>query len=574
MSQPVARRTHVLIVGAGPTGLALACDLRSRGIDVVVIDKATVPATTSRALGLQPRGAEILARLGALKDLPEKAIHPPALTISVGERRLVRIDVSKPAGDTMPGLLVIGQSEIEARLRARLAELGCEVNWGSELLVIESQGSHVNAMVRSENGDTVIGADWLVGCDGAHSRARKLAGISFEGAAFAERFILADVRLDWQRPATEPAVWLHRDGILAAFPLPGNVWRIMAELRTDDDIEVDESGSPSEPATRDLLYRFFHNRVGDRNLRIGEMKWRSVFRFHRRLASTYRQGRILLAGDAAHIHSPFGGQGMNTGLGDAYNLGWKLAMVIRGRSTEALLDTYEAERRPIAADVLATTTTNTSLLLGNTLVNRVVRDFLFLPALRIPAMRRKMAQKASQLNVSYAGGPLARRTLLSRLASIVRPRPATGARGPNAACSIHPQRKPTTLAEQVRSNWALLEFGAAGAASKCAAAVRARLGKDVRVIRILPSGQAITGIGLEGADVVLQDHCASIGEAYRRGRGETVLMRPDGHLAWTGSQADSDGLRKWLTLALGEEDPCTDLGWQDDMPLVPIGGSA
>src|SRR5262249_30820321 len=162
--------------------------------------------------------------------------------------------------------------------------------------------------------------------------------------AFAERFILADVKLDWQRPTMEPGVWLHQHGLLAALPLPGNIWRITGELRGNDDVEVEPGGALAEQATRDLLHSFLRERVGDPKPRIGDIRWRSVFRFHRRLASTYRQGRILLAGDAAHIHSPFGGQGMNTGLGDAYNLGWKLAMVMRSQSTEALLDTYETER--------------------------------------------------------------------------------------------------------------------------------------------------------------------------------------------------------------------------------------
>ena len=140
MSQVLTRRTNVLIVGAGPTGLALACDLRSRGIDVAIIDKAAAPATTSRALGLHPRGGEILARLGALGDLPDEAVHARAINICVGERRLVRIDSPQTPDGVTPGLLIIGQAEIEARLRARLATLGCEVTWGTELAADRARG--------------------------------------------------------------------------------------------------------------------------------------------------------------------------------------------------------------------------------------------------------------------------------------------------------------------------------------------------------------------------------------------------------------------------------------------------
>ena len=567
MSQVLAR-TSVLIVGAGPTGLALACDLRSRGIDVKVIDRAAAPATTSRALGLHARGSEILARLGALDDLAERAIRGAAINICVGERRLARIETGGAPGGVTPGVLVIAQAEIESRLRARLAQLGREVIWGSEFLGIGSQGPKISATVRSDDGEALIKADWLVGCDGAHSRVRKLAGIAFDGNAFAERFILADVQLDWQRPANESVAWLHPDGVLAAIPLPGNIWRIMAELPADEEIEGEQSGSPCQAAARDLLYRYFTERLGDTATRIGEMTWVSVFRFHRRLASTYRRGQTLIAGDAAHIHSPFGGQGMNTGLGDAYNLGWKLAMVAQGRAADRLLDTYEAERRPVAADVLATTTTNTTLLLGNTLIHRLVRDFAFLPAMRLPAVRRKMAAKASQLNVGYANGPLAIRTLASRLACLARSKPVAGDRGANARCLILPGRKPTTLADETCAGWALLLFGAeAAASSECVAVARSRLGKEVRVIRILPRDKAMTGRDPEGADAVLQDHLGSIADIYRPRRTETVLLRPDGHMAWSAVRPKAAELRQWLKMAL-DHDHRTELNRHDEMRLV------
>jgi 4,5-epoxidase len=571
MSQVLAR-TSVLIVGAGPTGLALACDLRSRGIDVKVIDRAAAPATTSRALGLHARGSEILARLGALDDLAERAIRGAAINICVGERRLARIETGGAPGGVTPGVLVIRVPRVESRLRARLAQLSREVIWGGELHDIESQGSTINATVRLNDGEALIKADWLIGCDGAHSRVRKLAGITFDGAAFAERFLLVDVRLDWRRPANEAVAWLHHDGVLAAIPLPGSIWRIMAELPADEGVKVGPSGSPCEVAARDLLYRCFKERLGDTATRIGEMTWVSVFRFHRRLASTYRCGRILIAGDAAHIHSPFGGQGMNTGLGDAYNLGWKLAMVAQGRAADRLLDTYESERRPVAADVLATTTTNTTLLLGNTLASRLVRDLAFLPAMRLPAVRRKMAAKASQLNVGYAGGPLAIRTFASRLACLVRSKPIAGDRGANARCLTFPDGKPTTLADETSTGWALLLFGVeVAASSECAAVARSRLGKYVRVIRILPRGTVMTERHAAGAETVLHDHLGSIDGVYRPARTETVLLRPDGHLAWSSSQPKAAELRKWLTMAL-DQDHRTEVGRHGETRLVLTAG--
>jgi len=550
-------RISVLIAGAGPTGLALACDLRGRGIDVTIIDKALGPATTSRALGLQPRGTEILARLGALGDLPRRAVKAQALNFYSGERSLFRIEMRSIPGIAVTGPLLIGQSEVEGQLRARLAELQREVAWGTELVAAEERRSDIKVTLRSKAGEYVVSADWLVGCDGSHSKTRKLAGIAINGTAFAEKFLLADVRLDWSRPRREPVAWLHADGFFVAMPLPGpDVWRVMAELPADIDTGSDSPGGLiSDAAAIGLLQSFLKERAGDNTTRVTDPSWVSVFRFHRRLASTYRRGRILLAGDAAHIHSPFGGQGMNTGLGDAYNLGWKLALVTRERAAERLLDTYEAERRPVAAEVLRDTTTNTNLLLVNSAWTRFIRDHLFIPGMRLPSIQRKFQGKASQLKVSYRGGPLTPKPgLLSRLASIAHSGPSAGDRAPDAPCLVQPAGEPTTLGAQSSRGWALLLFGGGHKdLSVCAAAARSRLGNDLRIVRIL-GRMALDDTQCADAvlaDTVLRDHCGAIARLYRPGDAEIVLLRPDGHLAWRG-RPEATKLRRWLSMALDE----------------------
>ena len=193
----------------------MACDLRSRGIDVTIVDKALGPATTSRALGVQPRGTEILERLGALGDLPQRAVNAVAANLRAGERLLFRIEMRAMSGVAIPGALIIGQTEVEKQLRARLAEFQREVAWGTELIGAEDGETGIKVILRNEAGEYVVRADWLIGCDGAHSKTRKLAGIAFEGTAFAEKFLLADVRLDWNRPRQEPAVWVHASGMFA-----------------------------------------------------------------------------------------------------------------------------------------------------------------------------------------------------------------------------------------------------------------------------------------------------------------------------------------------------------------------
>jgi 4,5-epoxidase len=235
----------------------------------------------------------------------------------------------------------------------------------------------------------------------------------------------------------------------------------------------------------------------------------------------------------------------------------------RGRAAERLLDTYEAERRPVAAEVLKDTTTITNLLLGNSVWTRLIRDYLFLPAMRLPAVQRKFQGKASQLKVSYRGGPLALRLgLLSRLASVALSGPRAGDRAPDAPCLMQPAGEPTTLGAQSSKDWALLLFGGGRKElSACAAAARSRLGNDVRIVRILGRGQIMAlddsqcadtlPADTVPADTVLRDHCGAIARLYRPGDAEIVLLRPDGHLAWRGSP-EATKLSRWLSMALDE----------------------
>ena len=465
--------TSVLVVGAGPTGLTLACGLLSHGIAVRVVDAAAGPAVTSRALGLQPRGQEVLDRLGALAELPARSIAMRRVVVHVGGREIATLPVGMPTRRVPRPGLVVSQAEIEDELRRRLDELGGTVEWGVGVTDLDG-----------------VEADWIVGCDGAHSAVRKAAGIGFPGVPLVERFLLADVRVALPLPRDGVAVWLDGDAMLSAFPLPGqDIWRLMAP---DPD-------PAAEPDPLAVLTSELARRTGV--TAAVEPLWTSTFRFHRRLADTYRSGRVLLAGDAAHIHSPFGGQGLNTGIGDAENLAWKLAMVIGGRATPELLDTYEAERRPVAAEVLASTSGMTSTLLGGSLAARLVRDHVFVPLMNLPPVQRLIWERASQLLVSYRGGPLGGRSLRG-------PRP--GDRVPDLACR-RTDGAATRLHAELGSGWALL-----------------------------------------GADRAVVDACAEVaderlGAVHRLvgGTGPVLLVRPDAHLAWRGT--DPAALRHHLT---------------------------
>ncbi|MEU6651975.1 FAD-dependent monooxygenase [Streptomyces sp. NPDC046900] len=499
--------TAVVVAGAGPTGLALACGLRAAGLPVRVVDRAEGPSTTSRALGLQPRGSEVLDRLGALEDLPQRSVHIGQVITHVNGEPVARLKVGQRTKlVTRPGLIV-SQAEVEAQLRHRLSELGVEVEWGREVHAADQDSQGVSVRF----ADRQMRADWLVGCDGAHSRVRKAAGIGFPGVAVIERFLLADVRAELPLPRDAVSVWLRGDQVVGAFPLPGtDVWRLMAPAPagTAEDTEPDGLLAVLTGVLQD------HARLPAAVVR--ETLWTSTFRIHRRLASTYRRGRILLGGDAAHIHSPFGGQGMNTGLGDAENLAWKLALVATGRAGAALLDTYQAERRPVAQEVLESTSAMTRMVVGETPLARAVRDRVFIPLMNRPLVQRLIWEKSSQLKVNYRNGPLASRSLQGWSVR----GPHGGDRVPDLECARE-DGSLTRLHTELGSRWALLVPSTEHPGT---ATARRHLGETGTLTVLTP--------------------------ATAHGR-QIMLVRPDAHLAWRGTSPAA--LSRWLTRMLAHD---------------------
>ncbi|MGV9777611.1 FAD-dependent monooxygenase, partial [Streptosporangium sp. NPDC003464] len=351
----------VLIAGAGPTGLALAIHLALHDIPVRVIDAAAGPATTSRALGLQPRGVEVLERIGALGDLPERSQSSLNMSYNEGSRTVLRFHVGQAVADQPKQTLLISQADVEGTLRQRLGELGGGIEWGTRLVGAQQDGKSVTVTVQTADGTTQrIETDWLIGCDGAHSMVRKLAGIAFPGRKLIERLLMVDVRAQWPYDKNGSTTWMDAGNMLSVTALPDDIWRVFSEPPADLPDQLTES------EITDRVLDEFSRRSGVSLDTVTEIRWASEFRIHRRLADAYRRGRILLAGDAAHIQSPSGGQGQNTGLGDAENLAWKLVLVARGSADQRLLDTYEGERRPLARNVLRATSTAVNIMLPDT----------------------------------------------------------------------------------------------------------------------------------------------------------------------------------------------------------------
>ncbi|MBG6094526.1 FAD-dependent oxidoreductase [Nocardioides luteus] len=373
--------TDVLVAGAGPTGLAVAATLAAAGIDVTVIDNQAAGDNTSRAAVVHARTLEVLADLGVSARLVEEGIEAPRFTIRDRDKVLVPIRFDDLPSE-FPYALMVSQAVTERVLLERLTELGGHVRRPLTLVDLVQDDTGVTAT--TEDG-TEIRALYLVGADGMHSTVRDRAGIGFPGGKYAESFSLADVRVEGDLPHDEVILYFSPEGTLVSAPLPDGSFRFVApvaEAPEEPDVDyvqglLDRRGGITSPAT------------------VTEVVWGSRFRVHHRVADTYRAGRVLIAGDAAHVHSPAGGQGMNTGLQDAVVLGDALVAAIT-KGDEAALDDYASRCRPVAQEVIELSDRLTRFGIAQG-VRRSVRNLVLSTLARLPRFRRMLAWRLSGL---------------------------------------------------------------------------------------------------------------------------------------------------------------------------------
>jgi 2-polyprenyl-6-methoxyphenol hydroxylase-like FAD-dependent oxidoreductase len=373
--------TDVLVVGAGPSGLTLAASLIKKGVATTVVDRQPAGANTSRAAVVNSRTLEVLEDLDVARRLVKEGIQAPRFSIRDGARTLIPIDFSGLPTDH-PYSLMVPQSTSEKLLLDRLVELGGSVIRPKTLTSITQDADGVTATF--DDGD-VIRARYAVGADGMHSTVREQAGIGFEGSAYGESFMLADVRLSGEAPVDEVILFWAKAGMTVVAPLPGDIFRIVAPV-------ADAPEEPSAPFIQQILDS---RGPGAGRMVVTDVIWGSRFRIHHRVADTYRAGRLLLSGDAAHVHSPAGGQGMNLGIQDGVALADALARVLAGEP-ESVLDGYSEARRPIAQQIVEMTDRLTRLA---TLPRaaRPVRNAFIGMAGRVPSVRRALAMRLSGL---------------------------------------------------------------------------------------------------------------------------------------------------------------------------------
>lgn len=379
--------TDVLIVGAGPTGLALAITLQRAGIDYVLIDKLAVGHNTSRAAVIHAHTLDVLDELGVSSTLAAEGLQLATFSVRDRDRTLVRIPFDK-LPTAHPYLLMLPQDATERILTERLIALGGSIDRGVTATGLRQDADRAHVTLTAPSGPYTIAARYVVGGDGMHSMVRAATGIEFTGESYEESFVLADVSMDWPLGRDEVMLFFSPAGLVVVVPLPNDRFRIVATLED----------APEYPAIDDIQRLLDARGPAHRRAVVNGLTWSSRFRVHHRLANAYRSRRLLLMGDAAHVHSPAGGQGMNTGLVDASVLGRLLIAVLSLKQPDAILDQYQSLRRPAAEKVLGLAGRLTRLATLRNPAARTIRNALFSTLDHLPVAKHTLAMALSGLS--------------------------------------------------------------------------------------------------------------------------------------------------------------------------------
>ncbi|MDX5313047.1 MAG: FAD-dependent monooxygenase [Rhodococcus sp. (in: high G+C Gram-positive bacteria)] len=531
------------MVGAGPVGLTAALELRRRGVDVVIVDRLPEPPQYAKAVGIQPRTLEVWDAMGVVRPSLDVSAPMHGQIVYVDGRQVMRLELELPE-DVPYRFVCMPQYATERVLTQALAEHGTVVRRGIELTGFEQTADGVVADLRDGDDTTRLAARYLVGCDGAHSAVRKGLGVSFDGDAFPEEYMLADVELDWSMPGGYGIrASTTNDGtttdMMVCIPLPGT-GRYRLSTFVAPDLATSASGAGAvahglEGGRRPTLghIQAVLDRLAPEPTRAGALRWSSVFRISHRLAGSYGGGRVFLAGDAAHIHPPTGAQGMNTGIQDAYNLGWKLALAVQGRAADGLLDSYDAERRPVGAEVVGRTVRHARQGLGageTDAATAIAREAQLLLGYRDSPLVGEDVPHGGGSDVPHGGGP------------------APGDRAPDAT-----ELRQDAVASPLRLHDLLRHPGhtvllwaptaqALQAQRQLAERATDRFGDALRAY-VLVAGS--TGSPADGR--VLRDDAVRAARAYGfDGAAAAVVVRPDGYVGFRAQDPTIEALAAHL----------------------------
>ena len=386
--------TDVLIVGAGPVGLFLANECARRGLRWRLIEARSTQSEHSKALAIFPRTLEIFDMAGVVGPFLKEANHVTSVVVVVHGRTLAHMRFT-PEESPYSFIAMVPQNVTERLLVEELGRKGGRVEYETTFVSAIEEDDCVTVTLERKGEATKLRASFVVGCDGAHSAVRHQLNLPFEGAEYDDSFMLADVETNETLPADELQLCPSELGPVAIFPMSATRRRIVATVQNP------EADAPSLDLVRAILTQRAPSGIEARTLH-----WSSYFRIHHRQVAHLRCGRMFVAGDAAHIHSPFGGQGMNTGLHDVWNLVWKLDLVLHGQGSEALLDSYSAERRPVIKQVIETTDFLTKAMGTPSKLAQLLRDAVIPMVSRLAPFQHAFVQRLSELGVAYRGSPI------------------------------------------------------------------------------------------------------------------------------------------------------------------------
>lgn len=391
--------SEVLVVGAGPTGMVLASELQRHGMHGRIIDRLPQPSHTSKALGIQARTLELFEKMGVVESFLDKGVKLTAMNIYSNHRRIAQIRM-RYVSSRYPFMLSLPQWETETILNAHLKQQGIEVERGVALTDLQLTDRGVNVVLEHANGQREeVHTRWLIGCDGPHSMVRHLLGLNFEGWAFEQSFALADVHMDCHLPVHQASFFWQEGDFIACIPLPQGQYRLIIAYRP-------QTGPEGDVTLEELQHAL--EKCGWTQVRVNDMVWSSRFHVNQRKVRHYRQGSVFLAGDACHIHSPIAAQGMNTGIQDAFNLAWKLALESRAQADPCVLESYEAERERFGRQLLRETDLFSHLALLQGPLSSRLRDSIIPLAASLKPVGKKIATRIAQVDVSYHGSPIVR----------------------------------------------------------------------------------------------------------------------------------------------------------------------
>jgi 2-polyprenyl-6-methoxyphenol hydroxylase-like FAD-dependent oxidoreductase len=556
-------KVDVLVIGGGPVGLAMGCELLRYGLSCRVVEVKREREPWSKAAAIQPRTLEVLRRMGVAEPIVKNGNPIYGMNIRAKGRLLSHVDISLD-GTPYPYMLGLSQKRTEEILEGQLKDRDGALERGVELTAFEQSASGVLATLTRHDGEVEeVEASYLIGCDGARSFVRKSLGLAFEGSTFEQTLVHADLQVDFpfEVDPHEGHAFIAEGGALGFLPLFGEgKYRLIAMA------PAKEIASPTLEDFEDLV----KERAPEFDIKLSNPEWLMAFRFHSRIVSQYRVGRVLLAGDAAHIHSPAGAQGMNIGIQDAFNLAWKLALVHRGLAKDELLDSYDAERRPVGKTVVETTDAGTQRALRVMKLRNPIAVGLRNQLIKFVTASHLVTDRAFEaiagLKTGYAGSPIvsqyhssiwqakigsSRTDETPDLRSWMRFEhgPAVGSR----VADMDLVEEGTTLFDLLTgTNHQLFLFdGAADTAdgyenlATIARHVQEQYGGAIFVYTVVPNEKAADA--LEGVSPLINDHDFELHSHFGAGTESLYLVRPDGYVGYRSQPAEAEHLYEYLS---------------------------